>query len=712
MAHSHTTSPTTTSDDRSPLILVGNPNVGKSAIFGFLTGSYVNVSNYPGTTVEVTRGSATLDNDLGTVIDTPGANSLTPMSEDELVTRSILLDTIDAPVLQVADMKNLRRALVITAQLSDLERHGGLALNMADEASGRGISVDFSKLTTLIGVDVKPTVAVRKSGVQEIAEQSLAGDRFSLRIEYSDEIEQAISEISDLLPDDMVGRRGIALMILAGDETVAEWLSMHVSPEILQACDAARVQLQSEFSVSLGSVISLRRLSEIDRLLTDIMSRQDATEGKFLRVLSGWSMHRYKGLLVVAVVLYITLWFVGLLGAGTGVDFLETVVFGRYVNPAAIWLVDHALPFPHEHAIEVSEYTLAIPLSLIHEWEIGTSITSVTATDYELLTTSLTFWQTVFRHTHDFIVGPYGLVTMALSYGFAIVMPIVFTFFILFSILEDSGYLPRLAVMTNRFFRMMGLNGKAVLPMVLGLGCDTMATMTARILETKKERVITTLLLALGVPCSAQLGVIMAMVASISLTGMLWWAGMITLVMVAVGWLASKVLPGGGSDLVLELPPLRTPQIGNIVIKTIARIEWYLKEVVPLFMLGTAVLFVLNISNSLGAIQQFASPVVQDWLGLPAQATEAFLLGFLRRDYGAAGLLVLQQDGLLNEIQVIVSLVTITLFVPCIANVFVIAKERGVRTAVWMTAFIFPFAFFIGGVVRYVIIASNTMPLQ
>ena len=301
---------------------------------------------------------------------------------------------------------------------------------------------------------------------------------------------------------------------------------------------------------------------------------------------------------------------------------------------------------------------------------------------------------------------------MAIAYGFAIVLPIVATFFILFSVLEDSGYLPRLAVMTNRVFRAMGLNGKAVLPMVLGLGCDTMATMTARILETKKERVITTLLLALGVPCSAQLGVILAMTASVSMAGVLWWVLTVTGVMIAVGWLAAKLIPGESSDLVLELPPMRVPQIGNILIKTIARVEWYLKEVVPLFVLGTAVLFFLDAFHALDEIERFAAPLVQGWLGLPARATEAFLIGFLRRDYGAAGLLQLQMNGQLNELQVIVSLITITLFVPCIANVFMIAKERGIRTAVWMTIFIFPFAFFVGGVVRHVIAASGTIPVQ
>ncbi|HDS74417.1 MAG TPA: ferrous iron transporter B, partial [Firmicutes bacterium] len=612
-------------------------------------------------------------------------------------------------VLQVVDMKNLRRALVLTSQLTDLERTGGIALNMADEARERGISVNVSEIEKIVGVKVEPTVAIRKSGVREIAESSITGRPFTFRIRYSSEIESAIEQLEKLLPSDMRGKRGIALMILAGDETVANWLQERVPTNVIEQCEAVAQNARAKYSVSLNSVISMRRLTEIDRFLTTIMSRRKTVESKVYRNLSQWSTHPVKGLLLLAIVLYVTLWFVGLFGAGTAVDFFETVIFGRYVNPASIWVVDHVLPFPHEHLAEESEYTFALPLSLFHEWEFGTSTTMATSTDYRLTAETLTWWQSLFRLIHDFLVGEYGAITMALSYGFAIVLPIVFTFFILFSVLEDSGYLPRLAVMTNRVFRIMGLNGKAVLPMILGLGCVTMATMTTRILETKKERMITTLLLALGVPCSAQLGVILAMVASISIVGVIWWGATVTIVILAVGWLAAKLFKGETSDLVLELPPLRTPQISNILVKTLARIEWYLKEVVPLFILGTAILFILDRTNSLGVIQSFAAPVVQNWLGLPARATEAFLLGFLRRDYGAAGLLVLQQQGFLDEIQVIVSLVTITLFVPCIATVFMIAKEQGVKRAIWMVVFIFPFAFLIGGIIRWLVILSHTV---
>lgn len=305
---------------------------------------------------------------------------------------------------------------------------------------------------------------------------------------------------------------------------------------------------------------------------------------------------------------------------------------------------------------------------------------------------------------HDFLVGQYGLITMALSYALAIVLPIVTTFFLLFSLLEDSGYLSRLAVMVNRVFRAMGLNGKAVLPLVLGMGCDTMATMTTRILETRKERVITTLLLALAVPCSAQLGVLLAMMVSVSALAAVFWVALMIGVAFGVGWLAARLHGGQTSDFIIELPPMRCPQIGNVWCKTVARLRWYLMEVIPLFMLGTAILFVLDKLNLLTRIARWAQPLVTGWLGLPAETASAFLIGFLRRDYGAVYLLdaATGANRVLTPHQVLVAMVTITLFMPCIATLFMISRELGKKTALWMTLFVFPFAFLVGGLVNWV----------
>ena len=236
------------------------------------------------------------------------------------------------------------------------------------------------------------------------------------------------------------------------------------------------------------------------------------------------------------------------------------------------------------------------------------------------------------------MAGQYGLISMGLTYAVAIILPIIVTFFLAFSILEDSGYLPRLAVVFNRLFRMIGLNGKAVLPLILGFGCDTMATLTTRILATRKERLIAILLLALGIPCSAQLGVILGLLAGLSWKATLIWVAVVAGTILMVGFISSRLLPGDGSDFILEIPPLRMPSPSNIGLKTLSRVEWYLKEAVPIFLVGTLILFAADRTGALLAAQTFLEPVVVGVLDLPREATEAFIIGFLRRDFGAAGL--------------------------------------------------------------------------
>ncbi len=633
----------------APIVLVGNPNVGKSAIFGRLTGRYVTVANYPGTTVELTRGALP---DGTPVIDTPGLNTLNGSSDDGHVTREVLLaeGRRARAVVQVADAKNLRRALLLTLQLAELGLPLVLDLNMADEAKAHGLRIDLDRLAQRLGVEVISTVATRGEGLDRLR-QAIARARPSpLAPRYDPALETAIARIEAQLPPEIDCRRSLALWLLGGDARLAAQFNLNGA--LAGICD----EVAAQHDVPISVAITRQRLRAVEALLDGMALDAARRDRDWAQWLARWTTHPIIGWPLLFAVLFIVYKFVGELGAGALVDFMETTVFGEWITPLATRAVDALLP---------------IPLA------------------------------------RDLLVGQYGLITMALSYGLAIVLPIVTTFFIAFAILEDSGYLPRLAVMLNRVFKTMGLNGKAVLPMVLGLGCDTMATLTTRILETRKERLLVTLLLALGVPCSAQLGVILGMLGVMSPTGVLIWGGVVAATMLLVGFLAARALPGERSDFILELPPLRRPQLGNIAIKTLARLEWYLKEVLPLFIVGTLILFALDKTGALVAIERLAAPIVVGLLGLPAQATGAFLIGFLRRDYGAAGLFALALAGQLDATQIVVSLIVITLFIPCIANVMMIVKEYGGRVTAGVAAVVFPLAFAVGGIVNAVLRALN-----
>jgi ferrous iron transport protein B len=527
-----------------------------------------------------------------------------------------------------------------------------LDLNMRDESLSRGIDIEEEILKEILGIGVVSTIAVQKKGIDSLKKGITKPKVSDFRVSYDNNIEEYISKIATCLPDANISKRSIALMILSGDRTLKDWLHKNLGDEDIKRIEDLRDSLSGKYNFPISYVISQQRLEVVNSIIQKIFIRMPVKRRSLTAFLEKITIHPLWGFPFLFLVLLGLYEFVGVFGAGTLVDFFEEVIFGEYMNPLFERII-----------------LATIPVLFLQE----------------------------------LLIGPYGIITMALTYAIAIILPITATFFIAFAILEDSGYLPRLAAMLNRVFRIIGLNGKAVLPMVLGLGCDTMATLTARILDTRKERMIVTLLLALGVPCSAQLGVILGMFGKQPVEAMLIWAFVVVSVMLFVGFIAARILPGADSDFMLEIPPLRLPQLSNILVKTMGRIEWYLKEAVPLFILGTVILFVSDKLGILPLFQDAASPIIVNFLGLPEKATESFIIGFLRRDYGAAGLFALQEKGMLNTEQVVVGLTTITLFIPCIANLFVIMKERGLKAALWIALFIFPFSILVGGILHHVL---------
>ncbi len=635
----------------APVILVGNPNVGKSALFGALSGRYVEVSNYPGTTVDYAAGWIKVKGEKVRLFDSPGADSLSPVSEDEIVTRDLLLSYPDSTVICVVDSKNLKRGLVLLSQLAEFGRKVVLALNMADEAKISGINIDTDKLSEILGIPVVSTVATQRRGIERLKEALQVAAVPNIPVNYNGEISAAVVEIEDKLGDIYHSARGISLSFLSGDNGLPSKVGNQLTELDFNRIRHVKTRLESATAEPLGFVIAKRRNDSIQSIIDQTVDAQKTAGQKAFQIIGRLSLDPYYGIPILIAILVGTYYFVGVFGAQTLVGILEENLFGGIINPFIERLFN------------------LVPIQFVR----------------------------------DLFVGEYGVITMAVTYALALILPIVTTFFLVFGVLEDSGYLPRLAFMVNRIFKKIGLNGRAVLPMILGLGCDTMAVLTTRILYSKKEKMLVTFLLALAVPCSAQLGVTLGILASISLSAVLIWLTVIIAVIFLVGYLASKVIPGRSSEFILEIPPLRLPRIENIVVKTLMRLEWYLKEAVPLFILGTLVLFVLDKLKILGIIMKSFGPISTGILGLPEKSAEAFIMGFLRRDYGAAGFKNMFDNGILDPVGTIVAMTTITLFIPCIANFFIIIKERGLKTALLMVSFIVPFAIAVGGILNLVL---------
>ncbi len=630
---------------RGRIALVGHPNVGKSVFFQHLTGQRATVSNYPGTTVEMSRGALRALPGWE-ILDTPGVVTLPAYSDDEAVTERVLLEEPLHAILQVGDAKNPRRTLALSAQLAEMGLPLVLALNMQDEAEARGVRIETAVLERALGIPVLLTTATRGRGLEAVQQALQAAPRPALRLTYPAAVERALSLLEPLLPPARISARALGLLYLSGDPVAAEWLRAHLPPSAFEQAEAIRTAAGEQAPAE----IQQSRQAWVDALLASGVRSGEAGDAPRLgAVLGRLSTHPLWGALILAGVLYALYWLVGVFGAGTLVDALENTLFGAHINPAVTGWVQRVSPSP-------------------------------------FLT--------------DLLVGEYGLWTMGMTYALALILPIVSTFFFAFGLLEDSGYLPRLAALSNRFFAALGLNGKAVLPMVLGLGCVTMATLTTRVLESRRERVLATLLLALAIPCSAQLGVVMGMLAGVSFGAALIWSGMVLLVLFAVGWLAARLMPGERTPLLVELPPLRWPMLSNVLLKTLTRLEWYVREVIPLFLLGAFLMFSLERLGILQALIRAGEPLVQGWLGLPPQTSAVFLMGFLRRDFGATGLYLMNAQGLLSPEQVVVSMVTITLFVPCIASVLMMARERNWRTALGILLLVFPLALLVGGLLH------------
>jgi len=641
------------------VVLVGNPNVGKSVVFNALTGAYTTVSNYPGTSVEVSRGHCQIAEQRYEILDTPGMYSMMPITEEERVARRILLTEDPHAVVHVIDARNIERMLPMTLQLIEAGLPVILVVNILDEAKRLGMQLDLELLQKNLGIPVIGAVMKRKIGLDEL--RQAISDYAMVPYQpfvYAHDLEQDISRINQLIHGEYrLSRRATSILLMQKDDDIQELIAEKEAGNGYEQLIKVIREISFRRRADLHLQISLERRKVCKQMLKGVVT-QDVQDGEpFGEKLSRWMMNPLTGTPILLLVVYFGLYkFVGGFGAGTMVDFFEGNLFENYINPPVV---------------NFSE---------------------------KYLTANWLF---------ELIAGEYGLWTLGIRYAVALVLPIVGTFFLVFSLLEDTGYFPRLALLVDRLFKKIGLSGRAVIPIVLGLGCDTMATLVTRTLETKRERIIATLLLALAIPCSAQLGVILGLLSA-EPNALAVWTVFLLLVFLLIGFLASKVLPGESPVFYMEIPPLRLPQLRNVAVKTLTRMQSYFVEILPLFLFASVVLWAGKMTGTLGSVINVFSPVVKA-IGLPVEVTTAFVFGFFRRDFGAAGLYDLQSSGLLSATQLTVAAVTLTLFVPCVAQFLVMIKERGIKVALFIFIFVTVMAFSSGWFLNEFLLATGLL---
>jgi ferrous iron transport protein B len=633
---------------RTALVL-GNLNVGKTTLFNLVCAKRLKVANYPGTSVSIGRGTFT---EAGTelhLIDTPGIDSMMPESEDEKISRDILLRERPDIIAQVADGKNLRKSLLLTLQLAEYEIPLLLNVNMMDEVLQRGIRIDTERLSSILGVPVTETVATEGEGVASFR-KAFAGARSpSMSVSYPAKLEAGVSLVAKLLKDTDLPARAVSVALLAGDEDVKQYVAAECGEDMVEQIGTVADTVQSAFNRPLSAVILEARLRAVDQVLSEVQSISPPARIPFSEKIGEWSRRPLTGFPIAAFVVLVMYLFVGQFGAQTLVGVFEGVVFGEWIVPTTRKLLAW-IPYPF---------------------------------------------------VIDALVGEFGLVSVGLTLAFGVVVPVLATFFFAFGILEDIGYLPRLSVLLDRALRKIGLNGKGILPLVLGFSCITMAILTTRMLESKRERFIATLLLVLGLPCAPLLAVMLVLLADMSIWASVVVFGVILTQIIVIGFILGKILPGERSDFIIELPPIRIPKFHNLARRTIWRLWWFIKEAVPLFLLATFILFLLERVGTLTLIERVGKPIMTGFLGLPEESIQVVIMTLIRRESGAALLKQFTDSGMFGSVQVVVSLLVLTFLSPCVNAVLVMLKERGTKATLAIMAFVTSYALVVGATVNF-----------
>ncbi len=703
------------------ILLIGNPNVGKSAVFQALSGEYVEVSNYPGTTVELSQASFS-DNQF--LIDTPGVYGISAFNDEERITKEAVqqLEQEDI-VLNVISAITLKRDLFLTLHLIDLKIPFILVINQIDEARKKKIELKVEKLEKILGLEVFTVSALTGEGITELKER-LQKD---IQPKLGNSSPELVTELSKIhLSENLNNNLSENQNEKNRKESQKEISLSHLEKLLLLEEDSQTLEkyLRKKYSYPSNypnglwnkQKIYTKRRERVDRLIDGIV-QEVHQDSPLHNQLNAFLIHPFWGTCFAICVSFFFLYQVlGVWVAGDLVNLIEKEGFEKYWTPVIQRVTAQFVPVEASMLIRGKEYKYTFANGISGELDFeGKSYKNDERgklfTKLDLFSSDINYAfspadlidkpgkktelkQTIWSSIGTILAGKYGLLTLTITYLLGVLLPLVWFFYLSWALFEDSGYLPRLSVLADGFFRKIGLNGRGIIPLVLGLGCVTMAMVTTRLMTNKREQLIMMILLAIAVPCSAQLALIQGLLVKMGgLNGWLIWIGVILSVLCLCGFLANKLLPGIPTPLIMDLPPLRIPRLNNLILKANQKSWFFLKESGIAFFWASAAITIFQVTGILHLIIEGLKPLISGILHLPKEVALSFLLGMVRRDFGAFGLLDLP----LNNIQIVTACVTLTLFVPCIATLGVMIRERNAKTAfgIWFLSWFIGFG--VGG---------------
>ena len=633
-------------DNKINIVLAGQGNSGKSTVFNYLTGLHQHIGNWAGKTIEKAEGTLFYRDHTVDVLDLPGIYSLTTVSEEELISRDYIIKQNPDWIINVIDSTNLERSLIFTLQLLELERPVIIALNMTDLAKRKGIAVDVKKLQNILKIPVIPTIASRGSGLTKLVDKviDLKTDKSAWTIhKYGKEIEQGIEELSEQLKGINLPYplRWIAIKLLEKDKDIRAQVS-ELKPQVIESSLRIMEELEEIHGHDSPLVIADERSLLASRITRETVRIAKDRKLSLNERLEALTTHKVTGYLIMILIL--------------GGMFLAVFSFGNWF----------------------SEWLDSIFLGWHDLWKarVGTS-----------------FWPALGWSAIESVLA---LVQIAFPY--------ILPFYILLYLLEDWGYIARISFLMDKFMHKMGIHGKACVSFIIGLGCNVPGCLSCRIMESKRERFITAVLVTL-VPCSAVSVIVFGLVGKY--VGLLWALGLYIFAAVLifiVGKISSKFIIGEPVELIMPMPDYKTPNIKTIFSQTWDSLKEFIYIAAPIVIVSGVLIQAINLAGWMPAIASVMSPVTVNWLGLPAVTGILLIFGILRKELILVMLAAYLGTTNFNEVltsQQMITLAIVSMFyVPCVATISVLWKEYGWKKALVITLAETAFAIVLAGLVK------------